>query len=257
MGSYIIRHKMGVWLNSLVSVFIISLISLIGIFTLLIKENKIKKILLFLVSFSTGALFGGAFIHLLPEAVEEFGFGLEISVYVILGILLFFILEKFLHWRHCHVPTSKKHPHPMAVTNIVGDGLHNLIDGLVIGGAYMAGFSVGFATTIAVVLHEVPQEIGDFVVLLHAGLSKTKALFFNFLSALMAVIGVIISLSIGAKIGNYSLVLLPLTAGGFIYIAGSDLIPELHKENIPSKSFIQFMFIVLGVSVMFLLTFLK
>lgn len=248
---------MGVWLNSLISVFIVSLISLVGIFTLLVKEDKIKKILLFLVSFSAGALFGGAFIHLLPEAIEEFGFSLKISVYLILGILIFFILEKFIHWRHCHIPTSKEHPHPVAFMNIIGDGLHNLIDGLVIGGAYMAGFSVGFATTIAVILHEVPQEIGDFGVLLHAGLSKTKALFFNFLSALTAVVGVIISLLIGAKIGGYSLFLLPLTAGGFIYIAGSDLIPELHKEFNPSKSLIQFIFIVLGVLVMFLLTFLE
>ena len=248
---------MGVWLNSLVSVIIVSLISLVGIFTLLIKEDKIKKILLFLVSFSAGALFGGAFIHLLPEAVEEYGFSVKISVYLILGILIFFILEKFIHWRHCHIPTSKKHPHPVAFMNVIGDGLHNLIDGLVIGGSYMAGFSVGFATTIAVILHEVPQEIGDFGVLLHAGLSKTKALLFNFLSALTAVIGAIISLLIGAKIEGYSLILLPLTAGGFIYIAGSDLIPELHKENIPSKSFIQFIFIILGILVMLLLTFLE
>lgn len=241
---------MGVWLNSLVSVFIVSVLSLVGIFTLAVKKDNLEKVLLFFVSFSAGALFGGAFFHLLPEAVEEYGFTAEVSLYLILGILLFFILEKFIHWRHCHIPTSKKHPHPVAFTNIVGDGLHNLIDGMIIGGAYIAGPSIGIAATIAVVLHEIPQEIGDFGVLLHAGLSRMKALFFNFLSALTAVIGVVISLTIGARLEGYLQFLLPITAGGFIYIAGSDLIPELHKECKASKSFIQLMFLVLGVLVM-------
>lgn len=248
---------MGVWLNSLISVFIVSVISLVGIFTLIINKNKLNKILLYLVSFSAGALFGGAFLHLLPEAAEEHGLTTQIALYLILGILIFFILEKFIHWRHCHIPTSKKHSHPVAVMNIVGDGLHNLIDGMVIAGSYLASPALGIATTIAVVLHEIPQEIGDFGVLLHAGWSKLKALFFNFLSALMAVIGAIISLMIGTNIEGYLLFLLPLTAGGFIYIAGSDLIPELHKESSASKSFIQFAFIVLGVLVMASLKFFE
>ena len=241
---------MGVWLNSLVSVFIVSVLSLVGIFTLAVKKDNLEKVLLFFVSFSAGALFGGAFFHLLPEAVEEYGFTVEISLYLILGILLFFILEKFIHWRHCHIPTSKQHPHPVAFMNLVGDGLHNLIDGMIIGGAYLASFPLGIATTVAVILHEIPQEIGDFGVLLHAGLSKAKALFFNFLSALTALIGVVISLLIGANLDGYLLFLLPITAGGFIYIAGSDLIPELHKECKASKSFIQLMFLVFGVLVM-------
>ncbi|MBL7054526.1 ZIP family metal transporter [Candidatus Woesearchaeota archaeon] len=241
---------MGVWFNSLISVFIVSAISLIGILTLLIKKENLAKVLSFFVSFSAGALFGGVFLHLLPEAVEEYGFTLQISLYLILGILIFFILEKFVHWRHCHIPTSKQHPHPMAFTNIIGDGLHNLIDGMIIGGSYLASPSLGVTTTIAVIIHEIPQEMGDFGVLLHAGLSKIKALFFNFLSALMAVIGVIISLSLGSNLENYMMVLLPLTAGGFIYIAGSDLIPELHKECTASKSFMQFLFLVLGILVM-------
>ena len=248
---------MGVWFNSLISVFIVSVISLIGIFTLIIKKDKLKNILLFLVSFSAGALFGGAFLHLLPEAVEEYGFTLHVSLYLILGILVFFILEKFIHWRHCHIPTSKQHPHPVAFMNIIGDGLHNLIDGMIIAGSYLANPSLGIATTIAVILHEIPQEIGDFGVLLHAGLSKIKALFFNFLSALMAVIGAIISLLIGANLEGYLLFLLPITAGGFIYIAGSDLIPELHKEVIASKSFIQLICIILGILVMASLKFIE
>jgi len=247
---------MGVWFNSLISVFIVSILSLVGIFTLAVKKDNLEKALLFFVSFSAGALFGGAFLHLLPEAVEAYGFTAEVSLYLILGILFFFILEKFIHWRHCHIPTSSHHPHPVAFTNIVGDGMHNLIDGMIIGGAYIAGPSVGIAATVAVVLHEIPQEIGDFGVLLHAGLSKLKALLFNFLSALMAVIGVIISLLIGTNMDGYLLYLLPITAGGFIYIAGSDLIPELHKECKASKSFMQFMFLVFGVLVMAGLKFL-
>ena len=247
---------MGVWFNSIISVLIISLISLIGVFTLVIKKAQLSKILLWLVSFSAGALFGGAFIHLLPEVVEEYGFTTMVSTYLLLGILVFFVLEKFIHWRHCHIPTSKRHPHPLAVMNLVGDGMHNLIDGMIIGGAYLANFALGVTTTVAVILHEIPQEIGDFGVLLHAGMKKAKALFFNFLSALTAVLGVVISLSIGTRLEGYLLFLLPFTAGGFIYIAGSDLIPELKKECEANKSFVQLMWLVLGIVVMLLLTLL-
>jgi zinc and cadmium transporter len=241
---------MGAWLNSLVSVFIVSIVSLVGIFTLAIKERRLKRILLFLVSFSAGSLFGAAFLHLLPEAFEGYGLNMQVPLYVISGILLFFVLEKFIYWRHCHIPTSKQHPHPVAFMNVVGDSLHNLIDGMIIAGAYLAGPALGITTTIAVILHEIPQEIGDFGVLLHAGLTKYKALLFNFLSALTAFIGAIISLVVGVHIEGYLLFLLPLTAGGFIYIAGSDLIPELQKETSPSKSFLQLIFIVLGILVM-------
>ncbi len=248
---------MGVWLNSLLSVFIISVVSFVGIFTLAIKEERLKKILLFLVSFSAGSLFGAAFLHLLPEAVETYGFGLQVPLYVISGILLFFVLEKFIYWRHCHVPTSKQHAHPVAFMNLVGDGLHNLIDGMIIGGAYLVSFPLGITTTIAVIVHEIPQEIGDFGVLLHAGFSKTKALFFNFISASIAFLGVVISLLIGTNVEGYLLFLLPLTAGGFIYIAGSDLIPELHKECSASKSFLQLVLLILGILVMVGLKFVK
>ncbi|MBW2984010.1 ZIP family metal transporter [Candidatus Woesearchaeota archaeon] len=241
---------MGVWLNSMVSVIVVSLISLVGVLALLIKRNQLNKILLWLVSFSAGALFGGAFIHLIPEVVEEYGCQLCVSLFLLLGILVFFVLEKFIQWRHCHIPTSKTHPHPLAFMNLIGDGFHNLIDGMIIGGAYLANFHLGLTTTIAVILHEIPQEIGDFGVLLHAKMSKFKALTFNFLSALTAILGAVISILIGTRLENYLLFLLPLTAGGFIYIAGSDLIPELHKECAPSKSFIQLIWFVLGIAVM-------
>jgi len=140
--------------------------------------------------------------------------------------------------------------------NLIGDGVHNLVDGLVIGASYLVGIPLGITTTIAIILHEIPQEIGDFGVLVHGGFTRKKALMLNLLTALTAVAGVIISLLIGTKIQNYTLFLLPFTAGGFIYIAGSDLIPELHKEVKPLKSLFQLIAILLGIGIMFLLTFL-
>ncbi len=239
-----------IYLYSFGSVFLVSLISFVGLFTFAIREHVLEKILLFLVSFSAGALFGDAFIHLLPEAVKTFGFSVSVSLSLLGGIIVFFVLEKFIHWRHCHIPTSEKHPHPVAFMNLVGDGVHNLIDGLVIAGSYMASIPIGIATTIAVVLHEIPQEMGDFGVLLHAGFSKKKALFFNFLSALMAVFGAAIALVIGDSIADTTSFLVPFAAGGFIYIAGSDLIPELHKETDPKKSAMQLVAFVAGIGVM-------
>jgi len=242
-----------VWIYTLVSVLIVSLISFLGLLTLSIKVDKLKKILLYMVSFSAGALFGDVFIHLLPEIIEEVGFGLNISIYVMMGIGFFFVIEKFIHWRHCHIPHSKEHIHPFAMMNLFGDGVHNFIDGIIIGASYLASIPVGIATTIAVILHEIPSEIGDFGVLLHGGFSKSKALFYNFITALAAVIGAIVSLVISSYVDNVTTFLIPFAAGGFIYIAGSDLIPELHKEVEVKKSLLQFIAIVLGVSVMLLL----
>jgi zinc and cadmium transporter len=244
-----------VWLYSIVSVIIISLISLIGVLTIALSVKKLKKILLFLVSFAAGGLFAGAFIHLIPEAVEEYGLGVNIAIYTLIGILVFFVIEKFIHWRHCHI-TSDEHVHPFVYTNLVGDGVHNLVDGLIIGASYLVSIPLGITTTIAILLHEIPQEIGDFGVLVHGGFTRKKALVLNLTIALISVVGVIISLLIGTKIQNYTLFLLPFTAGGFIYIAGSDLIPELHKEVKPLKSLYQLIAILLGIGVMFLLTYL-
>jgi len=246
-----------VWLYSLGSVILVSLISLIGIFFFVLKGEKLNKVLLFLISFSAGALFGDSFIHLLPEAVKEYGFSMGVSLYLILGILLFFILEKFIHWRHCHIPTSKRHVHSVALMNLIGDGLHNFVDGMVIAGSYLVNAQIGIATTIAVLLHEIPQEIGDFGILLYAGFSKIKALAFNLLSALTAILGAIFAIVIGAGTENFSMFLLPFTAGGFIYIAGSDLIPELRKECEATPSFLQFISLLSGIGIMLLLALIE
>ncbi len=244
-------------LYSLISVIIVSAISFVGVLTLVLNHKLLKKMLLFLVSFAAGALLGDAFIHILPELAEEYGLSLSVSIYIILGILLFFIIEKIIHWRHCHEPTSKDHPHPFAIVNLFGDGLHNFIDGLVIGASYLVDINTGIATTIAVILHEIPQEIGDFGVLIHGGFSRAKALFFNFLTATTAILGTLISILFGSYFENYNLILLPLTIGGFIYIAAADLIPELHKEVKIGKSLMQIFGIVIGVTVMVLLLFIE
>ncbi|MBT4277144.1 ZIP family metal transporter [Candidatus Falkowbacteria bacterium] len=246
-----------VWIYSLVSVFIVSLISFVGLFTLSLRIENLKKILLYLVSFSAGSLFGGAFLHLLPEIVEEHGFGMNISLAVLSGLIFFFIIEKFIHWRHCHIPTSDDHPHPFAFMNLFGDAVHNFIDGLIIGASFMMSIPAGIATTIAVALHEIPQEIGDFGVLLHGGFSKGKALLFNFLTALTAIFGVIVALILASFVENITLFLVPFAAGGFIYIAGSDLIPELNKEMGVKKSFIQLVSFILGIGVMMLFLFME
>ncbi|MBW2972038.1 ZIP family metal transporter [Candidatus Woesearchaeota archaeon] len=245
-----------IWIYTLVSVFLVSIVSLIGVITLGINDRLLKRILLFLVSFSAGALFGGAFFHLIPEAAEESGVTTA-AAYIVLGLLVFFILEKFIHWRHCHIPTSKVHPHPLGIMNLVGDGFHNFIDGVVIAASYLVSIPLGVATTFAVLLHEVPQEIGDFGILIHAGFKKTKALLFNFASALMAVLGALLTLVIGARFTGITEIMVPFTAGGFIYIAGSDLIPELQKECAPAKSLLQFIAIVLGIALMVVFTFLE
>ncbi len=244
---------------TIASVIVVSLISLVGLTAISIREDKLKKILIYLVSFSTGALLGDAFIHLLPEAVEEGGgMTLTISISVLAGILLAFVVEKFIHWHHCHhthSPECLQEHHAeqiqsFAKMNLIGDSVHNLIDGLIIGGSYLVGLPVGLATTLAVILHEIPQEIGDFGILLHGGYTKKRALFLNFVTALAAVAGAIIALLASQYIPNLTQFLIPFAAGGFIYIAGSDLMPEMHKETEFKKSFVQLVAFVLGILVM-------
>ncbi len=246
-----------IWLYSLISVIIVSIISLIGVLTVYIETERLKKILIYMVSFAAGALLGDAFIHLLPEAIEKSGITLSISIFILSGIVISFIIEKIIHWRHCHQPTTKNHPHPYAIMNLVGDCIHNFIDGLIIAGSYLINIPVGMATTLAVILHEIPQEMGDFGVLLHGGFSKGKALFFNFITALTAVIGVVIALTISNYTGSLTNFLIPFAMGSFIYIAGSDLIPELHKEVKIKNSIIQLVLFVFGILVMCLLLLLE
>jgi len=242
---------MNIWLYSIISVLIVSLISFSGALTLAIKKEKLKNLLIYFVSFSAGALLGDVFIHLLPEVVEYSHSISLIFIYVLVGILTSFILEKIICWRHCHLPITKNHIHNFAWMNLWGDFFHNFIDGLTIAASYLLNTGAGIATTLAVAFHEIPQEIGDFGVLLHGGFKVKKALFLNFLTALSAFIGAIVSLLLNNKIEHLTLFLVPFAAGNFIYIASSDLIPELHKETEIKKGLIQTITFLLGVLVMY------
>ena len=251
---------------ALVSVLIVSLISLIGLASISINEEKLKKILIYLVSFSAGALLADAFIHLLPEAAEKSGFSLTVSLNILLGIGFSFVIEKIIHWHHCHHTHStdcleNHHDHiqiqPFAKMNLIGDTVHNFIDGLIIGGSYLVNLPLGLATTLAVVLHEIPQEIGDFGILLHGGYTRKRALFLNFVTALSAVLGAIVAILISQFTPHLTEFLVPFAAGGFIYIAGSDLVPELHKETNAKKSFFQLLMAILGVLIMMALLLLE
>ena len=241
-----------IWLYTIISVFIVSLISLIGVFTFSIDHKKLEKALIYLVSLSTGTLLGDAFIHLIPEAYEN-GAGLSAGLYILSGMLFFFIVEKFFHWRHCHHVPSEIHPHPFSYVILAGDTVHNFIDGLVIAASYLVSIPVGIATTVAVFLHEIPQEIGDFGSLMYGGFSRAKALLFNFLSGITAVAGAIIVLLINTNVANMNSFLIPFAAGGFIYIASADLIPELHKNTEAKKSLLQVLTFIAGIVLMLML----
>lgn len=234
-----------------IAVLAISFVSFVGIIFLIFGKKNIEKNLFFLVSFATGGLLGDCFLHLLPESVEKQGFSLSVSLAVLIGIIFFFILEKYISWRHCHVPTSENHPHPVVFMNLIGDSVHNFVDGALIAASFLASFPLGISTSLAIMFHEIPQEVGEFGILLHGGFSVKKALFFNFLSGIVALGGALVVLLVGINFKLFLENLIPFTAGGFIYIAGSDLIPELHKEMELKKSLLQLTGILIGVGVMF------
>ena len=240
-------------LYPILSVIIVSSISFIGLWTFALKTQKLQKIVLYLVSFSAGGLLGDAFIHLLPEAIEETGFSISISIYVLLGIIISFIIEKII-WRHCHIhQCSAGHhharPQPFAYLNLIGDGVHNFIDGLIIGASYLVSVPVGLSTTLAVILHEIPQEIGDFGVLIHGGFKRSEALFYNFLSGIAAIAGVIVAVALNQS-AQVTHILVPFAAGSFIYIACTDLLPELHKSVKVKESALQVLMFLLGIGIM-------
>jgi zinc and cadmium transporter len=230
----------------LLSVLAVSLISLVGVFTLLVKERFMERVLFILIAGATGTLLGAAFLDLIPEAMNESGS--NAMTHVLFGLLSFFILERFIFWRHCH--EEKCEIHAFTYLNLIGDAIHNFLDGMVIAAAYLSSgsdISLGLITTIAIISHEIPQEIGDFGILVYGGLSKYRALLFNFLSALTSFIGAILFYFFSPLFEGSTSLLLGFAAGGFIYIAAVDLLPELNKELEIRRSAIQLAFLTAGI----------
>jgi zinc and cadmium transporter len=239
-----------VWIYSLLSVAIVSAVSLVGVITLGLNHDRLKSILFYLVSFSAGALLGDVFLHVIPELGEESGFGVREGIYFLLGIVVFFVLERFIHWQHSHGDEHDERVHSAVYLTIFGDSLHNFIDGMVIAASFLASPTVGIASTIAVILHEIPQEIGQYAILIHGGWGKTKALWYNFLSALTSVIGAVIVLIFAKDLDGAPPFLLAFAGASFIYIALSDLVPELHKEESTKRSIVQFFCFAIGIALM-------
>jgi len=239
----------------LASVVIVSLVSFVGVVTLYLRPKLLEKILFGLVSFAAGALIGAAFLDLLPESMEKLGE--KVFPYALLGVVVFYVIETFFNWYHCHYGHhhhhAKVHVKSFAWLNLFGDAIHNFVDGMIIAAGYIVSVPAGIAITIGVVLHEIPQELGDFGILVYGGVKKGKALFFNFLSALTAVLGALL-VYFFSGIADISAYLVPFAAGGFIYIASADLLPELHKErNIP-KAFTQLLFFMTGIAMIWVMT---
>ena len=253
---------MGVVLYSMLSVLFVSLVALLAIIPFFFKKKMPSEHLLALLSLSVGTLLGGVFIHFLPE-IAEAGYTLKTALIILSGFLFFFLLERFIHWHHstkkmegCE-ENAHSHAYHLAPLNLIGDGVHNFLDGLVIAGSYVISIPLGIAATVSIVFHEIPQEVADFGVLLYSGWSKTKAVLFNLLSAGTAIIGVIVGLLLAGKIAGFTLFIIPFAAGNFIYIAGSSLVPELHRHCRLKDTFFHLVAIFVGILIMIGITFLE
>lgn len=230
--------------------FIISLVSFSGALFLFFREELLRKMIIYLVAFSTGALLGNAFLHILPEAIEISSDIDRVFMVFLVGFIAFFFLEQFIHWHHCH-KMPKEHKHPVTYLILFSDGVHNFIDGMAIGGAFLVDFRLGITTFLATLFHEIPQELGDFGILIHGGWSKGKALLFNFYSALTIILGGV-AVYFLENVINLGL-LLSFVAGNFVYIACSDLIPEIKKEGRLKDNYRHLLIFLLGLGIVYVL----
>lgn len=242
---------------TLMSVIIVSLLSVVVSLPFLYKKKISEKLLVFLLSTSVGVLLSSVFMNLLPEAVSH-SYTLGVAFYILAGFMLMFLLEKFVHYHHnkkCeNGHCGHSHAYNLAPINLIGDGIHNFIDGLVIAGSFAVSTTIGITSTISIIFHEIPQEIADFGVLLYSGLSKKKAIIFNFLSAATAILGAIIGIMLAGRMHGFTDFIIPFAAGNFIYIAASNLVPELHRHCTIKDTIIHVSAILLGIAIITLVT---
>ncbi|MBU1202767.1 ZIP family metal transporter [Patescibacteria group bacterium] len=242
-------------LNIILATILVSVVSLLGIIVVFKRENK--NFLKSLISVAAGALLAVAFLDMLPEAVESEIYDThQIFMTVLISVVFFFLLERVFHWHHCHCQThgkpNKKNKNNLAIINLIGDGIHNFVDGALIASSFLLDFHAGVLVTIAVILHEIPQEISDFGVLLYAGLSKSKAILYNLLTALIAIIGALVFYYFGTNVENIIPLVIAFAAGNFIYLSTADLIPELHHEEDKKKIIAHSIWLVVGVLLMYI-----
>jgi len=236
---------------TLIAVVLVSLISLLGILSLSFKKSFLSRVLSVLVAFAAGSLLATAFFDLIPESFEVIG--ARSLTFVLIGIVGFFLVEAFIHWHHSHGEECVDCLKPVVYLNLFGDSLHNFLDGIIIAASFLINLQLGIASSLAIALHEIPQEIGDFAVLIHGGLSKFKALLFNFLSAFFAVIGGVLGFVFLSSIQRYVPYVVALAGGGFLYIASTDLFPKLHEEKNYLKIIMQSIALILGIILIVLL----
>jgi zinc and cadmium transporter len=240
------------WMHSLLAVVAVGLLSLVGAVTFVVRRERLDRVLPYVVSVAIGALLGNAFLHLIPEISAD-GFTTAQALLVLGGIVAFFVMERFIHWHQHGHAEGHAVVAPYAWLNLTGDGLHNFADGIIIASAFMQGTALGVTTTVAVALHEIPQELGDVGILLQGQLSRGRALLLNLLTGLVAIVGAVLALVLGGRVLGFEPVVLAVTAGGFIYIAAADLIPELHRERRPAASLLQVGCLLAGIGLMVVL----
>jgi zinc and cadmium transporter len=229
---------------------LMSAIALVGSVTLLLEEDTLDRIVMPLVAFAAGSLLGGAFLHMLPAALEGGSGSTSVFVWVLVGFVLFFVLEQFLHWHHCQRASSDCRQ-PLTYLVLLGDGLHNFLGGLGIAGVFLIDVRLGIAAWLAAAAHEVPQELGDFGVLIHGGWKKGTALLLNLASGLTFLAGGLVAWAASTRIDVDFLV--PLAAGNFIYIAASDLVPEVNKHFGARTDVLHFTAFVAGITLLWTL----
>lgn len=226
---------------------LMALISLVGSLSLMLPERVLQRLLLPLVALAAGTLLGGAFFHMIPAAIRELGNRLPVYVWILTGFVSLFALEQFLHWHHCHLPVGQHH-RPLTYLILLADGLHNFIGGAAVAGAFINDVDLGITAWLAAAAHEVPQELGDFGILVHGGWAPRRALLFNLLSALTFLLGGLVAYAASSAVDVAFL--LPFAAGNFIYIAAADLIPEVKEHESPTVNVLHFLALLLGLALL-------
>jgi len=239
----------------IVATLIIGFISLIGVIVIFNREVK-PEFLRSLISLAAGSLLAVSWLDLLPESIEEARFEPHyIFGVVLISILFFFLFERVLHWHHCrcefHNAPCAENKKNLVFLNLSGDAIHNMVDGFLVAAAFMLNFQTGITTTLAVIIHEIPQEISDFGILLYAGLNRLKALLYNFMTALTAVAGAVVFYFFGNIFESAIPLMAAFAAGNFIYLATADLIPELHHEKNPRTIATHSIWLIIGVAIIF------